>query len=83
MEAKTKSQTAVEIEPMLTEYNLTLDGVIELPLNIETKKFFDGLLERILEYVESHGALAGLEMSYAEYDDVRNDGEASDESKDS
>ncbi len=33
------------------------------------KSFFDGLLDAMLEYVEKHGASAGVSMSHKEYVD--------------
>lgn len=83
METKTRLQPTVQVEPLMSEYAVMLDGVIEIPLNVATKKFFEGLLEHVLDYVETHGALAGLELSYKEYDATENDDEASDDSKDS
>jgi hypothetical protein len=68
METKTRAQVIAE-EQRMTEYNLNVDGVIELPENVDAKTFFDGLLDKIIEYVEAHGAFAGLGMSYKEYQD--------------
>lgn len=68
METQTRLQPTVQVEPMTSEFAVTLGGLIELPLNAAPKTFFDGLLEHVLEYVEKHGAVAGLEMSYKEYD---------------
>jgi len=49
------------------EYSVALDGVIELPQNLDEESFFDGLLDIIIEYTEKHNATAGLSMEHSEY----------------
>lgn len=45
--------TAVSNDPMDSqEYNLLVDGVIELAPNTDVKAFFDGLLDVVGAYVE-------------------------------
>ena len=79
METKIRAQIIAPEEKIMAEYNLNVDGVIELPVNANVKVFFDGLLDRIIEYVEAHGAFAGLGMSYKEYQDEDYDDEATDD----
>ena len=52
------------------EYSLSIDGVIELHCQINKKMFFDQLLDTVIEYVEHHNGLAGLAMSYKEYEEI-------------
>jgi len=73
-----RSQIIAPEEQIMVEYNLSVDGVIELPVDVNAKAFFDGLLDKIIEYVEAHGAFAGLGMSYKEYQDEDHDDEAAD-----
>ncbi len=76
METKTKPQILAQTEDRF-EFNLNIDGVVEVPQNADPKKFFDGLLDKIIEYVEAHKGIAGLEMRYKEYqDDEAGDGKA-------
>ena len=49
------------------EYSVTLDGIIELPQNVDEESFFDALLDTIIEYAEKHKAIAGLSMEHGEY----------------
>ena len=49
------------------EYSVVIDGVIELPQNLDQESFFDGLLDTIIEYTEKYNAIAGLSMSHSEY----------------
>ncbi len=51
----------------VTEYTLTIDGVVELPTSVDPRAFFAGLLEHILAYVEAFDGLAGLTMQHAPY----------------
>lgn len=48
------------------EYQISLDGVIELPIDVDAKPFFNGLLDTLLAYVEQHEAFAGVSMAYQE-----------------
>jgi len=77
METKTKSLTLAQ-EANRVEFKLNIDGVVEVPQNADAKKFFDGLLDKIIEYVEAQKGIAGLGMSYKEYqnDDEADDGKA-------
>jgi hypothetical protein len=63
------ARTTVETK----EYNLLIDGVVECPATVDSKFFFDGLLDAIIDYVEKHEAMAGLGMSYQAYDDAIED----------
>jgi len=65
-------------EIVMKEYSLVIDGVIEIPQDNDEKTFFDGLLDAIIEYVEQHGAYAGLSMVHHEYveDDIETNGAA-------
>jgi late competence protein required for DNA uptake (superfamily II DNA/RNA helicase) len=68
MEAK---KTAVSNAPMVSqEYNLLVDGVIELAPHTDAKAFFDGLLDMVLEYAELYEASAVLSMSHRLLDTV-------------
>lgn len=61
----------VDIDQMITkEYNLVIDGVVELEMCIDKKTFFDGLLDTVIEYIEAHNALAALTISHNEYHDL-------------
>jgi hypothetical protein len=57
------------------EYSLTLDGVIELPQNLDAESFFDGLLDTLIEYAEKYNAVAGLSMEHGEYIEALDDEE--------
>ncbi|MFZ5909997.1 MAG: hypothetical protein ACOYYU_08280 [Chloroflexota bacterium] len=57
----------VSTEQAMKEYSVVIDGVVEMPENLDPKSFFDGLLDAIIEYVEKHNAFAGLSMSHKEY----------------
>lgn len=46
------------------EYTLLIDGVIELQSHTNAKKFFDGLMDAVIAYVEEYHGLAGLMMRY-------------------
>ena len=41
---------------------------------LDEKSFFDGLPDAMIEYVEKHGAFAGLSMSHREYVDDDTEG---------
>jgi len=61
-------EESVETEDIVRkEHTVTIDGVIDIPLNVNPEEFFDGLLDVIIQYVEKHQALAGLGMSHNEY----------------
>ena len=49
------------------EYSVVIDGVVELPKNLDEESFFDGLLDTIIEYAEKYKAVAGLSMEHGEY----------------
>jgi hypothetical protein len=66
---------AENIEIETAEYSLLIDGVIECPAGTDSKLFFDGLLDTIVEYVEKHEAMAGLSMTYRPYDDTEEEPE--------
>jgi hypothetical protein len=66
----------IVVEAAATEYSLSIDGVIEAPQALDEKSFFDGLLDLIIDYVEKHGAAAGLSMTHKEYAEEDNEGEA-------
>ena len=56
-------------EPAMKEYSVVMDGIIEIMEGTDEKNFFDGLLDAMLEYVEKHGASAGVSMSHKKYTD--------------
>jgi hypothetical protein len=58
--ATVTGRTTVETK----EYNLLIDGVVECPATVDSRLFFDGLLDAIIDYAEKHEAMAGLDMSY-------------------
>ena len=66
-------QTSVN-EPAMKEYSVVIDGVIEMVKGLDEKSFFDGLLDAMIEYIEKHGAFAGLYMSHREYVDDDTEG---------
>jgi hypothetical protein len=39
------------------EYSLLIDGIIECPANTDSKRFFDGLLDTIVDYVKERQAI--------------------------
>jgi hypothetical protein len=51
------------------EYTLVIDGTIEIESDVDKKAFFDGLFDAIIDYMESHNALAALTISHKEYTD--------------
>jgi hypothetical protein len=59
---------AVKVTPALMdaddvtakEYAMVIDGVVEIENDVDTKAFFDGLFDVMLEYIEAHNALAAL-----------------------
>jgi hypothetical protein len=55
------------------EFDVTIDGVVELEDYIEPKDFFDGLLDVILEYIERHNGIAGLTMKHHPYEEIDED----------
>ncbi|MCI0576713.1 MAG: hypothetical protein L0332_29220 [Chloroflexi bacterium] len=65
------TENPVEVEDGIetTEYSLVIDGVVELRAGMDSKQFFDGLLDAIIDYVEKHNALAGLSLSHQAYKD--------------
>ncbi len=68
---------AVKVVPAFTdvdsvmskEYSLVIDGVVEIENAVDTKAFFDGLFDAMIEYIEKHNALAALTISHQEYTD--------------
>lgn len=64
MDTQTKMQVTDGEEQIRQEHSLTIDGVIEIPTNIDPDAFFDGLLDKIIEYVEEQHGYAGLSMSH-------------------
>jgi len=65
-----KVATKANVLPKLStkEYSLLIDGAIELQCHTNKNMFFDGLFDAVIAYVEQHDGLAGLAMSYKEYD---------------
>lgn len=69
---------AVKVTPALMdaddvtakEYALVIDGVVEIENDVDTKAFFDGLFDAMLEYIEAHNALAALTIIHKEYTDI-------------
>jgi hypothetical protein len=61
-----QEKAASEDSPTL-EFNVTIDGVVEIPTDVDDKAFFDGLFESILDYIEKHNASAGLTISHKTY----------------
>ena len=76
MGAEAVAKSANLDETLTREYNLVIDGVIEIRVGTEPKPFFDGLLDAVLEYVEKHDGVTGLSMSYEEYNDGEENGAA-------
>jgi hypothetical protein len=79
MDTDTKTQIANEDELLRQEYSLVIDGVIAIPTDIDPDTFFDGLLDKLIEYVEEHHGVAGLGMSHKEYEDQPEDELADDD----
>lgn len=73
MSQEVTTEAAVLSELRTKEYSVLIEGVIELNNDTDKEMFFDGLLDAIIEYVETHRALAALSMSYKEYDDTNAD----------
>jgi hypothetical protein len=73
MDTQTEMQVANEDEQIRQEHSLVIDGVIEIPTNIDPDAFFDGLLDKLIEYVEAQHAFAGLGMSHKKYEDEEDD----------
>jgi hypothetical protein len=48
----------------LREYEVLLDGVIELPDLDDNQAFFAGLLETIIAYAEQHHASVAMRINY-------------------
>lgn len=69
MNTKIQTRTATRRDQVMQEHNVLIDGVIEIPATIDPKIFFDGLLDKIIEYVEAHYAFAGLGMTYKKYEE--------------
>ena len=69
LKTKPDLQPAFFAEPARKEYQVVIDGVIEIPEHSNDQSFFDGLLDRLIEYVEEQGAFAGLSMAHNEYVD--------------
>ena len=69
LKIKPDLQPAFFAEPARKEYSVDIDGVIEVPENLDDKSFFDGLLDALIDYVEKQGAFAGLSMRHHEYVD--------------
>lgn len=72
MNTKIVGQTAVP-QVKTQEFDLAIDGVVELGDYIEPKDFFDGLLDVILEYIERHNGVAGLTMKHHQYEETDED----------
>jgi hypothetical protein len=51
------------------EYTIVIDGVVEIEKSVDTKAFFDGLFDMMIEYIERHKALAALTITHEEYTD--------------
>lgn len=62
-----KARGGISAKPITKEYGVVIDGVIEMTASIDDEKFFDGLMDTIIEYVEKYNAYAGLSMSHREY----------------
>ena len=62
-----KKKEVLFSSPTNTEYSVVIDGVIEIPQNLNEETFFDGLLDAIIEYAEKHNTTAGLSMEHGEY----------------
>lgn len=57
-------------DAMSKEYTLVIDGVVEIENTVDTKAFFDGLFDAMIEYIEKHNALAALTITHHEYTDL-------------
>lgn len=63
---------AVKVTPALIdaddvtakEYALVIDGVVEIENDVDTKAFFDGLFDAVIEYIETNNALAALKITH-------------------
>jgi hypothetical protein len=42
---------------------------VEIEKSVDTKAFFDGLFDMMIEYIERHKALAALTITHEEYTD--------------
>lgn len=69
MATKLMAQKIKSNKTETAEYNLLLDGVIELKAHTNAKEFFDGLLDAVIVYVERYDGQAGLTMSYETLDE--------------
>ena len=67
MSVKFAAKQVVLDELRMKEHSLSIEGVIEMMSYTNEKKFFDGLFDAIIAYVEQHHAFAGLTMSHKEY----------------
>ena len=54
----------------LKEYTVVIDGVVEIESDVDTKTFFDGLFEAMIEYIENHNALAAMTITHQPFTDV-------------
>lgn len=63
---------AVKVTPALIdaddvtakEYALVIDGIVEIENDVDTKAFFDGLFDAVIEYIETNNALAALKITH-------------------
>jgi hypothetical protein len=58
------------------EYNIAIEGVIEIPESVQSDAFFDGLLDILLEYVEKYEGRAAVTVTHSEYIDTDGDSSA-------
>ncbi len=64
MKLKLATEPAILQEPLMREYSLSINGVIEIMTHINDETFFDGLFDTMIEYVEGRHGFAGLTMSH-------------------
>lgn len=49
------------------EYELKIDGVVDLPLDVDPEKFFDKLFDTVIDHIEKYNAYFGGGMSHKEW----------------
>lgn len=74
MQTRTKPSIVTEKGTLTKEHSVNIDGVVEIPNSVDAKKFFDDLLDKIIEYVEASGGSAGLSMAHNKYQSEDNEG---------
>jgi hypothetical protein len=70
MNAAPSLKQVVVADQEMTEYDLSISGIIEIAGEFDETAFFDGLLDVMIAYIEKHNSLAGLTMSYQPYQET-------------